>query len=459
MAARPSAAAGSGGDGALDQSIHRLLGEINQRRKQAAHFAQLVEQSIYHTPSAGRTSGVRWSPAASDGGFAFSDSIIDDCADERPHSASPPASFLEGFTQNFVDTYQAPSDVASDALAGPPAAGRFDRMVLRAHAQTSVHQPAPCALAVSDWCCGLGRADYRSVASDASRTPEVSQSPGPIPASPQLPVLAPDPPQPPDPDPRHRGATVIDRAARLRMWQRMDPGGEGGRDDEARIQALVRLAEQIAVIQPTAVSSPSPPSVRQDAPCTQQNGGPAASNGEHGAVALPCWAPGEWEQWAARAREHPVGAGRLDSSGMAQRLEWVHEHQPWLHGFGDALVAGGKLKRTYRDLPLDLQAYPDGNVKRTAAAARHPVDGSSCVATTLYFANGDWSCILSAPSGAGTADAAHCYYYYCDEAVWHEQHGGAALYRFPDGREERTDARGTLTVRYPSGDVRVALGR
>ncbi|KAJ2712084.1 hypothetical protein H4R19_002938 [Coemansia spiralis] len=403
----------------LDRSIHRLLGEINQRREEAAQFAQMVEQSIYRTPRARRTTDARsWSAPASDDSFALDGSVINRGADEMSRSASPPASFLEGFTQHFVNTYQAPSDATADALAG------------------------------RDWRHGLHHSYDESIISDIDpqqpeSAPESPQHPESVPVSPQPPVSAPVSPQ----GAEHRGVAVIDRAARARLWQRVDssalPGDTEDRD-EARIQAIVQLAERIAALQ-TQAGAASPAAA--PANCTQHD--------ISGADDVACWVPGEWEQWARHAREQRVGSERLTSGRMAQRLEWVHEHQPWRHGFSDGLVAGGKLKRTYRDMPLDLQAYPDGNVKRTAAAARHPVSGARCAATTLYFANGDWSCTVTAPCGS-SGETAH-YYYYSDEAVWHEQHGAASLYRFADGREERTDALGTLTVRYPSGDVRVSL--
>ncbi|KAJ2779549.1 hypothetical protein H4R18_003945 [Coemansia javaensis] len=479
----------SGGGDALDQSIHRLLGEIGQRRRQAAHFAQLVEQSIYQTPATHRTGRISsWPPGAAadapsiDGalpeGRFVGDLLADE--DERARSASPPASFLEDFTRNFVDTYQPPPDAAAHSPPGTSGTGRFRRMVLRA--QAARQQPAPYVAP------GLGYPEspdpgYTPSARDYAASAESSFSepsvPGHYSSGPRAPApQSPEPgiPAPRSPEPGLRGVAVIDRAARARMWQRLEEGGQASRDggrDEERIQAIVQLAERIAALQtaaaaprasPPPASASLPPSpdarLRSDPGAHQagapQPGGPA----EHSEAdaPLPCWAAGEWERWAAHAQAHPAAAaagGRaLGSAEMVQRLDWAHAEQAWQHGFNDALVGGGaKLRRTYRDLPLELHAYPDGNVKRTASA-RHPTSGARCTATTLYFANGDWSCVV-APGGRCGAES---YYYYCAERVWHEQRDGAVLYRFPDGREEHTDPHGARTVRYPSGDVRVVLG-
>ncbi|PIA18487.1 hypothetical protein COEREDRAFT_79929 [Coemansia reversa NRRL 1564] len=142
---------------------------------------------------------------------------------------------------------------------------------------------------------------------------------------------------------------------------------------------------------------------------------------------------------------------------MLQRLEWVHEQQTdvWKHGFSDSMLASGKLRRIYQGITLDLQAYPDGNVKRTAAITDTRYHHTNYIAKTLYFANGDWTCTLSSCQ-KGIND--ETFYYYSEERVWHEQKGDNALYKYPDGREERIDAQGTVTVTHPSGDVRVSLG-
>ncbi|KAJ2804438.1 hypothetical protein H4R21_001644, partial [Coemansia helicoidea] len=268
MAARPPATADDDNGRLLDQSIHRLLGEINQRREQAARFAQLVEQSIYHTPSARRTQDARrWSAPASDDGFAFAGSVIDSAADERPQSASPPASFLEGFTQHFVDTYRAPSDATADVLGEP-----YWRRALRDYSDESAISNADLQLPMS--------------AASSPRQPES------LPESPWQPESAPESPQPLAPAVEHpaqteyRGVAVIDRAARARLWQRVDssaPPGDAEDRDETRIQAIVQLAERIAALQTQAApASPAAVDVAAAAPGAQRGSSDAAD-------LPPCW--------------------------------------------------------------------------------------------------------------------------------------------------------------------------
>ncbi|KAJ2820915.1 hypothetical protein GGI24_004347, partial [Coemansia furcata] len=129
---------------------------------------------------------------------------------------------------------------------------------------------------------------------------------------------------------------------------------------------------------------------------------------------LQRWASNEWEQWAAY---------KASGDCSTEPLEWVHALQPnsWEHGFRDTPCGGGKLLRTYSGLPLTLHSYADGNVKRTATLK---VDS---VATTLFFANGDWSCTVVSNGPPQS------YYYYCDERVWHEQCGDRQLYKYSDG--------------------------
>ncbi|KAJ1826130.1 hypothetical protein LPJ56_002337 [Coemansia sp. RSA 2599] len=211
----------------------------------------------------------------------------------------------------------------------------------------------------------------------------------------------------------------IDRGSRMDLWTRVADVKSCGRHvpgtpEERRIVELV----------------PTPDTIETSAPAQ-------------------CWSDGEWQRWAAFV----VNVGR--SSDMHRRLDWVHEQQPdaWQHGFRDQTLLNGKLRRIYRSHPVELQAYPDGNVKRVASVTH---EGQRCTSTTLYFANGDWQCSVAESMGRVVLVN---WYYYCDESIWSRQEpDGCVEYRYADGRVERTDGCGTTTVTYPSGDVVVRLG-
>ncbi|KAJ2297390.1 hypothetical protein IWW55_004809 [Coemansia sp. RSA 2706] len=412
-----------------DQSIHLLLRQINERREQAAQLAQLVEQSI-HVPNDSGT-----------GSPAYNGFILDDVADDRLSNASPPASFLEGFTRDFVEGYQAPEESVVERPGDRRS--RFSRMILPArgspehrhmlrrlseHSSDSVHSPDHDD--IQDRLSNRGSMHDCRLDCELSTEGDVDSHDEASVAGREQPKTAP------------RGAAIIDRGARLRLWQRIDANTTPVRDhDETRISAIVALAERIASMQATeptaAAASPMPPPLPPPALSLLSASEPALLPAP---ATLPCWSPGEWERWAEFVLDAPSSVGPDD---MAARLHWVHEQQSaaWDSGFGDTTLANGKLERTYRDIQLTLQAYRDGNVKRTAL-----VDCMGArMATTLYFANGDWS---------WTAGGRSCYFY-SDERVWHEQTEGKCVYRYADGREERVDADGAMTVRYPSGDVRV----
>ncbi|KAJ2353453.1 hypothetical protein GGF43_003495 [Coemansia sp. RSA 2618] len=450
---------GAGSGDVYDQSMHLLLEQVNERREQAARLFQLLEQSINHTPAAprhyasGPHSGAQGPhvdarglyPDTDKDGPPFDGLILEDSvADSQSYgSASPPASFLEGFTRDFVDAYEAPDDSIVESPATTASGGRFGRLVLRAQSQADYPRSSPYARGERGSSPEVGQqsvsdrsdfeddesADGVDEADDVDETDEADETDETDEAVP-------------------RGAAVIDRAARARLWQRVDAVAARPCDqDERRIAAIVALTERIAAMQT------APAEVVQEAPGeTTQTTATAATQITPTETAQPIpaapestlerWTVGEWEQWADFARStdmHPPS-----SASMAERLEWVHARQPsaWQYGFSDLVLANGKLTRTYRDVSLDLQAYADGNVKRTAV-----VEGDLCV--TLFFANGDWSCEAKGRS----------YYYYSDERVWHEQAEGRSVYRYADGREEARGADGTVTVRYPSGDVRVSVRR
>ncbi|KAJ2480107.1 hypothetical protein IWW56_002657 [Coemansia sp. RSA 2131] len=418
---------GFGANDVYDQSIHKLLEQINERREQAAHFAQLIEQSI-HTPIA--------SHAVSNSDSEFNGLILDTSidADQSSGSMSPPPSFLEGFTRVFVDAYEAPKEDSTESTQST-SKSRFGRLV---HEQP---QNRPRVVGLND------RFSYRSVSelsdqsvddsyesvaseyedSEYSHSECVDSEHGHSEhVDTKSPVEA-------------RGAAVIDRAARARLWQRVDGANPHLVDqEETRISALVALSERILSMQTTDhVVSPTKDPHTTALPLQPSPDAQDIHEATPQPFSLACWTEGEWEQWA----DYTNNACVLDMDEMTSRLEWVHAQHPhaWQYGFSDTQMANGKLKRVYRDVPLDIQAYTDGNVKRTAQ-----VDGNVC--TTLYFANGDWSC--SVGNGA--------YYFYSDERVWHEQVDGRSVHRYADGRvEEEVD--GCVTVRFPSGDVRIGL--
>ncbi|KAJ2801269.1 hypothetical protein H4R20_003742 [Coemansia guatemalensis] len=485
---------GNAGD-SLDQSIHRLLDEIGERRKQAAHLAQLVEQSIYQPQSTPRNFYRPYSPPAINKAppvlvDSSTDASFVDC---RSSSASPPASFLEDFTRAFVDSYKHPHASADGLQTDDLQVHRPYRMILPARGRSpsqrsTAYLPAAGRCPVRDILSvhensggNSGLALEPLHLEDRLLESMYSESECDLEPNIDRGLELECKPEPKaehkqESDSEHsgerelRGMSVIDRKARARMWQRVGSNralAQGTEDhDEAHIKAIVQLAEQTSAIKTQDVGentlelpggtldSISPqPLPRSDLPNKEPAMlTPASADPQH----LDCWSESEWERWADYAQQNPTLFGTVDREQMVQRLDWVHEQQTdaWKHGFSDTMLTSGKLRRTYQGLPLDLQAYPDGNVKRTAAVT-NTRNRTDCMAKTLYFANGDWSCTLSAKQKEAEDET---FYYYSDERVWHEQKGDDALYRYPDGREEHIDAHGTLTVTHPSGDVRVSLG-
>ncbi|KAI9479098.1 hypothetical protein IWW42_004847 [Coemansia sp. RSA 1085] len=336
-----------GPENELDKSILQLIDQIKARREQAVQFAQQVERSIYQTETCGFI------------GQGAGGSDILDSISETSHSGSPPESFLEGFTRNFIDTYKAPPNKRGFGQWQGREMGDMHRPQRLRQSEEAVEPHVHTD----------GRSAVQSyVIEEASEHTESVCSGSPQPEAP-------------------KGITTIDLEARAQMWQRANAAAT--KADEARIQSILKMAERIS-----RTASPKSNIVAEKTETTEN---------------VELWGPKEWEQWADFVR-----------TSNKDHLEWVHDQQnAWQHGFTDTWLPNGKLQRTYRGLGLTLQAYPDGNVKRTANTAKG-------IATTLYFANGDWSCVVDKAS----------YYYYCDERVWHEQTGSRNVYRYPDGREE-----------------------
>ncbi|KAJ2612755.1 hypothetical protein EV177_002843 [Coemansia sp. RSA 1804] len=237
-----------------------------------------------------------------------------------------------------------------------------------------------------------------------------------------------------------RGTAAIDKHARRQLWGRVRRMGDAGGPSEAeeqRIEELVRMAEALEIHHdgggdeprepPRVLPTPTAATTQQALPTDRQSadGGDKGEREDRRASDGECyWQPQEWIQWGAVVEDDGAGeAGRLplDSHEMARRLESVHEMHPdaWRHGFRDLALPNGKLQRTYSTQPVVLQAYPDGNVKRTlffapvgSGSGSGSEPGSGVRAVTLYYANGDWSC---------SAPGLWCCYYYCHERVWHKQ--------------------------------------
>ncbi|KAJ2452221.1 hypothetical protein EV183_003079 [Coemansia sp. RSA 2336] len=348
----------------FDKSILQLIEQIKTRREQAVQFAQQVEQSIHQTEACG---------------FIGQDSNGSDILgsiSETSHCGSPPDSLLEGFTRNFIDTYTAPptkrglgqwQEQEMGGMHGPQ----------RLRENEAAEEPHV-------------HVDGRSAASSYIDEEEAIEHTESLCSEPSQPEAI-------------KGVTTINLEARALMWQRANAAAT--KADEARVQNILKMAERIS-----RTASPK----RSPVATTHMEAAPkrspvATTHVEAAPEKADLWGPKEWERWADFIR-----------TSNKDHLEWVHDQQnAWQHGFTDTWLPNGKLQRTYRGLGLTLQAYPDGNVKRTAETDKG-------TATTLYFANGDWSCVVDGAS----------YYYYCDERVWHEQTSSRSVYRYPDGREE-----------------------
>ncbi|KAJ1736797.1 hypothetical protein LPJ72_001080 [Coemansia sp. Benny D160-2] len=335
----------------------------------------------------------------------------------------PPDSFLEGFTRHFVENYRPAHALETDEIDGVVASlVSSQRQRQQQEEQFSYYSPSSASPSPSP-----------SSSRHYSPAPSIHQAPPSPPA-------APEEPQTPQ-DRQLRGTAAIDKHARRQLWGRVRRMGDAGGSSEAeeqRIEELVRMAEALEIHHdgggdgprepPRVLPTPAAATTQQALPTARQSadGGDKGEREDRRASDGECyWQPQEWIQWGAVVEDDGAGeaAGRLplDSHEMARRLESVHEMHPdaWRHGFRDLALPNGKLQRTYSTQPVVLQAYPDGNVKRTlffapagngSGSGSEP--GSGVRAVTLYYANGDWSC---------SAPGLWCCYYYCHERVWHKQ--------------------------------------
>ncbi|KAI8320501.1 hypothetical protein GQ54DRAFT_212368 [Martensiomyces pterosporus] len=514
-----------------DKSIHRLLDEIQEHKHRATQLVSAIEQSMYVTASSTPT------PSAPP---------IDPLPE--PVARSPPDSFFEGFTRDFIENYQPqetvllPSTDERRKVCGTltrqlekGGSGRWERedeeqdlpgdyghgkgvLAARRGASASVYGDSSTADPVAPHAPLDAKATPRrhQRSSDMAPRPKGSRSREAVRAL--VPDTSFESSAPPGATERGGGITKIDRSARGHLWVRanaVDKLGvhEDGEREEARIRAIVGLAERIIGVQPPnacgtdvrlAVAGSPASAESRISPAPKGAFDTALDRGQHKrALAIRTdhrneetlrmgrWVDGEWNEWSeyinsmtttapgsgGAARRSPLALASHES--MAERLEWVHERQPgmWRHGFHDTVLPSGKLQRTYEVAGLCLQAYPDGNVKRTASIAPPPRaaaqggngGGSSGgmqdarTATTLFFANGDWMCTIVEPragpaSGREMVEAV--YYYYSQEQVWHVQDTQGVEYRYPDGRVERMDkTAGCHTVTLPSGETQVSLAR
>ncbi|KAJ1963590.1 hypothetical protein GGI12_001973 [Dipsacomyces acuminosporus] len=472
-----------------DKSIHRLLGEIQGRKRQAMQLVNIIEQSMYiaepNTPGTPNTLDTQ-------------DTRPMELLSESPSSASPPNSFFEGFTRDFIDNYQ---PQGTDQLVGATERNQIRRILksratrgvgshrnsyydeqphlqqqqqqqqqqrhsVRMNEVTDTFRDISLSQQPIDTCSGSAsllsneRAhEHKTAASSTTSTADVVD-----------------------------GVTKIDRSARDRLWSRVNavrPSTENRNEEdddeweESRIRAIVNFAERIIDVQSpspcedkdTGLADVEKQDTEEDPGCTKAASStkPQKTDGREGNVSEEilstcCWIDGEWAEWS-RFISHEDGAGTSSSiENMARRLEWVHERQLdlWRYGFHDVVLPNGKLQRAYEIPGLVLEAYPDGNVKRTASRANAPAlpsskaQASACKATTLYFANGDWLCTTL----EGDEMVKTEYYYYSHENVWHVQTLDGSEYRYPDGRVERVNTlQGTHIITLPSGETQVSLTR
>ncbi|KAJ2516191.1 hypothetical protein GGI11_003528, partial [Coemansia sp. RSA 2049] len=352
----------------------------------------------------------------------FSDAESSDAELLGSGGSCPPDSFLEGFTRHFVENYRPSHALETDEVDGVVASlvsSERQRQQQQQQQEFSYYSPSSA-----------------SPSSSPSSSRHCSPAPS-IHKSSHLSPAAPEEPQAPQ-DRQLRGTAAIDKHARRQLWGRVRRMGDAGGSSEAeeqRIEELVRMAEALEIRHdgggdgprepPRVLPTPTAATTQQTLPIGRQSADDSdkRESGDHRAPDGECyWQPQEWIQWGSVVEDDSAGeAGRLplDSHEMARRLEGVHEMHPdaWRHGFRDLALPNGKLQRTYSTQPVVLQAYPDGNVKRTlffAPAGSGSEPGSGVRAVTLYYANGDWSC---------SAPGLWCCYYYCHERVWHKQTG------------------------------------
>ncbi|KAJ1908220.1 hypothetical protein LPJ81_000234 [Coemansia sp. IMI 209127] len=353
----------------------------------------------------------------------------------------PPDSFLEGFTREFVDAYE-PSP--APVLLSPEIVSlmRFPKQSVVAGSSPEPRRRGTPPGVVSFYSSPVAQKTRYSPSAMPEPTPSpplavrellppsshaVTREPLALPsqsATSEPSALVPQ-------NHRLRGVAVIDTQARRRLWDRVAVAADADRhdDDERQIEDLVRMAEVLDIDRPVSEVDTMPGCSRDARYAPSDRERPTSNNSptETTAEDLPhshsYWQPQEWVQWGDVVAGQQQQQQPVDRGEMERRLDGVHEIHPdaWLHGFRDITLANGKLQRTYSTQPVVLQAYPDGNVKRTAQV---PSDGRSpsALATTLYYANGDWSC---------TVPGLCCYYFYCSEHVWHEQYEDGRSVEYP----------------------------
>ncbi|KAJ2720221.1 hypothetical protein GGI07_004742 [Coemansia sp. Benny D115] len=184
-------------DGAFGHSLGRMLDEVERRRREAARFAQVVELSICQTDVPNDQSTAA-SPSATEG------------RGMREIAGSPPASFLEDFARNFVETYKPQ----------------------RAPVRILGHGPAHRRRAGNGTEYAGGERTLRDGSMRRHQHQQQHQRPHPH--------------SPPEADASEdSGLCRIDRGARARLWSRYSLSHKTrSGTDEARILALVQQAER-----------------------------------------------------------------------------------------------------------------------------------------------------------------------------------------------------------------------
>ncbi|KAJ2000835.1 hypothetical protein GGI04_003989 [Coemansia thaxteri] len=346
-----------------DLDVSRLLVELRQRRSQAAALARALEQSVHVNPS------------ELDSDRAFLSQAEEDI--DGPSSCSSPAedSFLEGFTQDFVDEYR--PEPRTTRLIWEVLAERESESEVESEVESG-----------KEIICGV---------EPGSGVSKIDCFVEPC-----------------------AGVSKIDYEARRRVWDRTGDGGKPARAEyEARVAELVERAldEEEDEERDGERDEEGDEERDKELYAERDRQSQLSASKPEDDDALQAWVDGEWELWAVRA-----SSGGSDSGSA---LEWVHALQAgaWGLGFRDSDAGRGKVRRTYAQAGLALQAYADGAVKRSAEL------GHGRTATTLFYANGDWSCAIVAPHAAPRA-----FYYYCHERVWHQSCDGRSEYTFADGR-------------------------
>ncbi|KAJ2534806.1 hypothetical protein EV175_006987, partial [Coemansia sp. RSA 1933] len=211
------------------------------RRQQAMQLVALAEQSMFEHGQ-GRQLGEEsdeeeyWDATESEGSGGSDES----------DGSRPPDSFLEGFTQEFVDAYKpspAPVLLSPEIIAQL----RFpDRIT---DAGTGPDQQSATPPRTASFHPSPLTATGRQFSSPLATTPRQLSSP-PDTANRQFsspPDTTDRQDDPKTPSHRLRGVAIIDTQARRRLWDRVADAGRCSGDDERQIEALVRMAEGLGI--------------------------------------------------------------------------------------------------------------------------------------------------------------------------------------------------------------------